>query len=94
MSRPGGGSQPPRIDEKYRIPARVAVVIVGYLVYLAIEPRRLVAAIFCGAGTIALGWTLVDGYTTWRHERSGMIQAGTAFLGLGLLGVGAYLAFR
>ena len=73
---------------------RVLVVAVGYLIGLLIAPDRLVARLLIWAGAVLLGWLLVDRATKWARERSGMMIAGGTVLGLGLGGVGLYLALR
>jgi hypothetical protein len=73
---------------------RVAVVAVGYLIGLLIAPDRVVARLMFWAGVVLLGWLLVDRATRWPSERSGMMIAGATVLGLGVGGIGLYLALR
>ncbi|MDQ3957665.1 MAG: hypothetical protein M3273_05010 [Actinomycetota bacterium] len=89
----GGDGRPP-IDERYRMVLRIGVVVVAYGVYLLVQRERLAAGVLVGAGLIALGFTLVDRYTLWRPERSGLMQTGTVILGFGLVAIGAFLALR
>ena len=85
---------PPPVDEKFRMILRIAVVAFGYAIPLWLVPGRLVARLFIWAGIVLLGWLIVDRLTKWSRDRSGMMIAGTAILGLGLGAIGLYLALR
>jgi len=89
-----GKEPPPPLDEKYRIPLRMLVILGGYLVYLVLSYEGTVAAVFLGLGAALVGLPLVDRWTLRRNKRSGLLQVGVTLLGLGLLGVGAYLYLR
>jgi hypothetical protein len=47
--------------------------------------------VFVGVGFVVLAYATVNRLTQWRRDRSGLLQVGTAILGLGLLGLGALL---
>jgi hypothetical protein len=85
---------PPPVDDRFRMALRVAVVAVGYVIAMLIAPDRIAARLLLWAGLVLLGWLLVDRATKWARERSGMMIAGTTVLGLGLGGLGLYLALR
>jgi hypothetical protein len=85
---------PPPVDDKFRMILRMLVVALGYLIPFLLIQDRLVARLLIWAGVVLLGWLLVDRATKWSRERSGMMIAGTVILGLGLGGVGLYLALR
>lgn len=84
-------NRPPRIDERYRMFLRIAVVVVGYGAYLLVQRERLVPGVLVGAGVIALGFSTVDRLTRWSHDRSEMMLVATTLLGAGLLAVGLFL---
>ena len=85
---------PPPVDEKFRMILRIVVVAGGYLTGFLLAPDRVVARLMIWAGIVLLGWLAVDRLTKWARERSGMMIAGTTILGLGLGGIGLYLALR
>ncbi|HEY7874081.1 MAG TPA: hypothetical protein VIG64_03055 [Actinomycetota bacterium] len=85
---------PPPLDERARKLARIAVVAAGYLVAYLLAPDRAAARVLLWLGIVLLGWLVVDRLTKWARDRSGMMIAGTTILGLGLGGVGLYLALR
>jgi uncharacterized membrane protein YqgA involved in biofilm formation len=83
----------PPLSEKLRIPLRVAVVALAYVIYRVVaEP--MAAAIFAAGGFLLFGWAVVDGWTTWPRDRSEMMRVATMILGLGLAAIGAYLYVR
>ena len=86
-------SDAPRIPTRYRIPARVAAVFGGYVVYRFVGDERVVPALLLAAGFVLLVWSLVDQLTLGRHQRIALIQGGSAILGLGLLAVGLFELF-
>jgi hypothetical protein len=85
---------PPPVDERFRMILRMVVVAVGYLVAMLVAPERAVARILMWVGIVLLGWLAIDRLTKWARERSGLMVAGTTILGLGLGGVGLWLALR
>ena len=85
---------PPPVDQRFRMILRIVVVAAGYIVGYVIAPDRAEARVTIWLGIVLLGWLVVDRLTRWARERSGMMIAGTAILGLGLGGVGLYLALR
>lgn len=93
MSTPRSDAPPP-VDERYRIPLRVVVIVASYLVYFFLSNSEMVAAIFLGLGLALVGLSQVDRWTLRSRDRSGLLQVGTTLLGLGLLGLGAYLWLR
>jgi hypothetical protein len=70
--------------------ARIAAVVVGYALYLALRPGSLVGAVLGGAGVILLGWAVID--ATMRLRRRGLAQAGEFVAGAVLLAAGLWLA--
>ena len=86
--------QPPPFKEKLRMPLRIAVVVGSYLLLHVLVPDKTIARVTLWAGIVILGWLLVDRATMWARERSGMLVAGSTILGLGLAGIGLYLALR
>lgn len=85
---------PPPLEERFRIPLRMVVIVVGYLAYFFLSDRQLVPAIFVGLGLVLIGLPLVDRLTVRRGDRSGLLQVGTTLLGFGLLALGAFLFLR
>lgn len=85
---------PPPLEERFRIPLRMVVIVVGYLAYFFLSDRQLVPAIFVGLGLALIGLPLVDRWTVRRGDRSGLLQVGTTLLGFGLLALGAFLFLR
>lgn len=83
-----GKEAPPPIDERYRIPLRVAVIIGAYALYFFLGDTDTMGSIFVGLGTLLIGLALVDRWTLRRDKRSGLLQVGMTILGLGLLGLG------
>lgn len=87
IHRPEG---PPPIEERYRIPLRVGVIVAAYLLYLVVSSDAPIAAIFLGLGVLLIGLALVDRWTLRRAKRSGLLQVGMTILGIGLLGIGLF----
>lgn len=84
--------QQPLIPEKLLMPIRLAVVVLGYVLYRWLEDRYSIAAsLFVAAGTIMVAYALVNRYGLWRRDRMGLLQVGQTILGLGLIGIGIYL---
>ena len=83
-----GKEAPPPIEERYRIPLRVAVIIGAYALYFFLGDTDTMGAIFAGLGTLLVGLAVVDRWTLRRDKRSGLLQVGMTILGLGLLGLG------
>ena len=87
MHRPEG---PPPIEERYRIPLRIGVIVAAYALYFVVSSDATVAGIFLGVGVLLIGLALVDRWTLRRTDRSGLLQVGMTILGLGLLGLGLF----
>ena len=97
-------SEQPPLAERFRMPLRVGVVVAAYLGGRLLSPDRAVARLMLWAGFVILGWLIVDRATVgssrradgwmWARECSGMLVAGATILGLGLGGLGLYLALR
>lgn len=71
---------------------RIVVVALGYAFYLPLQRDSLPGAVMVWAGAVLFGWVLIDRYTLRRRDRSGLVQAGSTLLGLGLMATGAALA--
>ncbi len=84
---------PPPIDKKYRIPMRVAAILGSYALYYFLSKQRTGPAVFIGLGTVLVSLALVDRWTVWRRDRSGLMQVGQTLLGIGLLALGLFLWF-
>lgn len=89
-----GKEAPPPIEERYRIPLRMLVIVASYLLYYFLSDEQMVPAIFLGLGSVLIGLALVDRWTVRPSERSGLMQVGTTLLGVGLLLLGAFLYLR
>lgn len=81
---------PPPVEERYRVPMRVGVIVASYLLYFVLSDERMIAAIFLGLGCAFVGLSLVDRWTLRRSDRSGLLQVGLTILGLGFLGLGVF----
>lgn len=79
---------------RYRVPARVAAVLGGYLVYRGLGDDRVVPGLMAGLGAMLLAWSIIDEITLPKRERLGLLVVGSAILGLGLLGLGLFLSLR
>ncbi|MGI8774363.1 MAG: hypothetical protein ACR2KQ_05005 [Actinomycetota bacterium] len=84
----------PRYPERYRMPARVATIVLAYFLYRALLDDRVVGPALVAFGAFLVAGVVIDGLTTSRHERSELLTVGTVILGLGLLGIGIYLLVR
>jgi hypothetical protein len=84
---------PPPISERLNVPLKIVSVAVGYLIYRVLlgDDERIAGPMFVAVGFIALAYAMVNRWTAWRRERSGLLQVGTTILGLGLMGLGAIL---
>ncbi|MFN2587166.1 MAG: hypothetical protein ABR613_03460 [Actinomycetota bacterium] len=91
MARPQPEQRKPPIDERYRMFLRIVVVVIAFGAYLLVQREELGAGVMVGAGTIALGWALVDRYTLWRRDRPEMLIVGQVVLGVGLVALGLFL---
>ena len=88
-----GNEQPPPVSERASVPLKVASVVIGYLIYRVLlgDGDRVAGPLFVAAGFVALAYAMVNRWTTWRRDRSGLLQVGSTILGLGLMGLGALL---
>lgn len=84
---------PPPIDNKYRIPMRVVAILVCYGIYFFLSKERTAPAVFIGLGSLLVSLALIDRWTVWRRDRSGLMQVGQTVLGIGLLALGLFLWF-
>ena len=84
----------PLIETRFRMPLRVAVVFAGYFLYRWVGDERVVPGAMVGFGAVLVAWSIVDQFTLVRQARLGLLQVGSALLGLGLLGLGVYLTLR
>lgn len=76
------------------MPARIAAVFIGYLLYRWVGEDRVGAGIMLGAGFILIAWLVIDSFRRPRREGLQFREVGAGVLGLGLLSIGAYLALR
>ncbi|MGH2754288.1 MAG: hypothetical protein ACRDLB_07610 [Actinomycetota bacterium] len=81
--------RPPPIPEKMNVPLKVGAVLIGYLLYRILLEDEVAGPLFVAAGFVVLAYAVINRSTTWSRDRSGMLQAGTTILGLGLLVLGA-----
>jgi hypothetical protein len=92
MKRQPEGPQP-ELPEKLRMPLRILVAIAGYALYRWVgEP--VPAALMMWAGAIALGWAVIERYTTFRKDRLEMMLMGQGLLGIGLIVVASITGFK
>lgn len=89
-----GEEGPPPIEPKHRIPLRMIAVIACYALYFYLSQDRRPPAAFIGVGALLISWSLIDRWTLWRRDRSGLLQVGQTILGVGLLGLGIFLFAR
>jgi hypothetical protein len=86
-----GKEAPPPIEPKHRISLRVVGVIACYALYFFLSRRQTAPAAFIGIGALLIVFSLIDRWTMWRRDRSGLMQVGQTVLGVGLVVLGAYL---
>ena len=86
-------NEPPPIEDRFNVPLKVAAVVIGYVLYRVLFSggEGIAGPVFVGVGFVVLAYATVNRLTQWRSDRSGLLQVGTAILGLGLLGLGALL---
>ena len=89
-----GEEGPPPIEPKHRIPLRMIAVIACYALYFYLSQDRKPPAAFVGLGALLVSWSLIDRWTLWRRDRSGLMQVGQTLLGVGLVGLGIFLFAR
>lgn len=89
-----GEEGPPPIEPKHRIPLRMIAVIACYALYFYLSDERKPPAAFIGVGALLISWSLIDRWTLWRRDRSGLMQVGQTILGIGLLALGIFLFAR
>lgn len=75
------------------MPFRIFAVIGGYALYRWVGDP-LPAALMMWGGTIALGWAVVERFTTWRNDRVSTLLLGQGLLGVGLIVAAAVTGFR
>lgn len=83
--------RPPPIEQRHRIPLRVVAITACYALYFFLSREDTPAAVFIGLGCLLVSLTLIDRWTLWRRDRSGLLQVGKTLLGLGLLALGIFL---
>lgn len=82
---------PPPIDARHRIPLRVIAIFACYALYFFLSRRQTVPAAFIGLGTLLIVLALIDRWTLWRRDRSGLLQVGKTLVGAVLLALGLFL---
>ncbi|HET7483526.1 MAG TPA: hypothetical protein VFK89_11770 [Actinomycetota bacterium] len=91
MTKPEGPQ--PELSERLRMPLRIFVVIGGYALYRWVgDPMG--AALMMWAGTIALGWAVIERFTTYRQQRMEMMLWAQGLLGIGLIVAATVTGFR
>lgn len=88
-----GQEGPPPIETKHRIPLRVVAIVACYALYFFLSRERTPPAVLIGLGSLLVSLALIDRWTLWRRDRSGLMQVGQTLLGLGLLALGLFLWF-
>jgi hypothetical protein len=84
----------PRFPERYRMPARIAAIVLAYFLYRALLEDAVMPPALAAFGAFLVTGVVVDRLTTSRHDRTELLEVGTVILGLGLLGIGIYLLVR
>jgi hypothetical protein len=84
---------PPPVSERLNIPLKFVSVIIGYVIYRVLlgDDDRIAGPLFVALGFVVLAYAMVNRWTQWRRDRSGLLQVGTTILGLGLMALGAIL---
>jgi hypothetical protein len=87
--------RPPPIAESLNVPLKVVSVFIGYVIYRSLldDDGGIRGPLLVAAGFVCLAYVMVNRWTTWRRDRSELIQTGTTILGAGLLVLGALLTF-
>ncbi len=86
------GRSEPRLDDKYRLPLRLASVGLGYFAYRMLEPSDFAGALLVGLGVWLTGVSQVERAMTEPRERLRRIQLIGTVVGLGMIAVGLGLA--
>lgn len=84
----------PRLTDRQLLMVRFVAILISYGIYRLFEPRGVVAAFFIGVGALVTAYNLIDRFALPARERSELMEIGSIVLGLGLLGIGAYLLLR
>jgi hypothetical protein len=71
----------------------VGAIVACYALYFVLSRDRTGPAVFIGLGSLLIAFSLIDRWTLWRRDRSGLMQVGQTLLGLGLLALGLFLWF-
>ena len=85
--------QPPPVSERMNIPLKGVAVLIAYVIYRALlgDDDRIAGPLLVAVGFAVLAYAMINRWTQWRRERSGLLQVGTTILGLGLMVLGAVL---
>ena len=85
--------QPPPVSERMNIPLKVVAVVISYVLYRVLlgDDDRIAGPLLVAVGFAIFAYAMVNRWTQWRRERSGLLQVGTTVLGLCLLLLGAVL---
>ena len=86
-----GEEGPPPIEQKHRMTLRVIAIFACYGLYYFLSRETTAAGVFIGLGALLVALSLIDRWTLWRRDRSGLLQVGQTILGLGLLALGIWM---
>lgn len=86
-----GEEGPPPIDQKHRMTLRVVAILACYTLYWFLSRDEVLPGAFVGVGLLLIVFALIDRWTLWRRDRSGLMQVGKTVLGTGLLLLGLFL---
>jgi hypothetical protein len=74
------------------MPLRVALIVIVYVGYRALESNNpYLDSAFVAAGTLLLGYAAISRYGVRSQDRSGLLLAAQTILGLGLAALGLVL---
>lgn len=83
-----------RLQERWRMPLRVAAVVIAYVIYRLPGDDRLMAGVALGAGFLLVSFVVVDHLTLGAASRSRAAVVVRVLLGIALIALGSVLAVR